>query len=202
MTSTTQRPQRHTDEEFDKEHRKSNGLIITVIVLAILLLALGGWVAYQAANEDDTTATAGAAGATAAVPANVDEAINEYIDSWESQDGDAFREVVADNFVINEYIYFETPAGLELRTVVNEDDIDFIADFRIEPATNEPAWIVERGDEVVITGDGPWYVSFAESWAIEANVLDGMATYMVAEVDGVTKVANHYWIGVSKLIDF
>ena len=119
MTSTTQRPQRHTDEEFDKEHRKSNGLIITVIVLAILLLALGGWVAYQAANDDDTTATAGAAGATAAVPANVDEAINDYIDSWESQDGDAFREVVAGNFVINEYIYFETPTGLELRTVVN-----------------------------------------------------------------------------------
>ena len=45
-------------------------------------------------------------------------------------------------------------------------------------------------------------MSFAESWTFDASVLDGMATYMVAEVDGFTKVANHYWIGVSKLIDF
>ncbi len=41
MTSTTQRPQRHTDEEFDREHRKGNGLIITVVVLAILFSVSG-----------------------------------------------------------------------------------------------------------------------------------------------------------------
>jgi len=199
MTSTTQRPQRHTDEEFDREHRKGNGLIITVVVLAIALLALGGWVIYQAANSSDSTDAGADVGGTAVVPAEVDAAIDTYIAAWENPSGDAFLAAVTDDFIINEYIYFQYPDGVRLQDIQSYDDREYVAQAAFDPFF---PWIVERGDMVSLVGDGPWYVSFPETWQIESNVMDGMATYMLIDVDGTVLIKNHYWVGISEMIDF
>ena len=201
MTSTTQRPQRHTDEEFDREHRKSNGLVITVVILAILLVGLGGWVIYDASISDTTDGAidAGGTAVTAVVPAEVDAAIDTYIAAWENPNGDAFLEAVTDDFIINEYIYFEYADGVRLQDIQSYDDREYVAQAAFDPFF---PWIVERGEMVSFVGEGPWYVSFPETWQVDSNVMDGMATYMLIDVDGAVKVKNHYWVGVSEMIDF
>ena len=199
MTSTTRRPQRHTDEEFDKEHRKSNGLIITVIVLAILLLALGAWVIYDANTSDSADAGSAAGTAAGTMPAEVEAAIDSYIAAWENPSGDAFLASVTEDFVINEYIYFEYTDGVRLQDIQSYDDPEYVAQSAFDPAF---PWIVGRGDMIAITGTGPWYVSFPETWQVESNVLEGIATYMLIDVDGAVKVKNHYWVGISEMIQF
>lgn len=32
--------------------------------------------------------------------------------------------------------------------------------------------------------------------------MDGMATYMLIDVDGTVLIKNHYWVGISEMIHF
>ena len=47
-----------------------------------------------------------------------------------------------------------------------------------------------------MTGEGPWFVSVEENWEGTAAREEGQANYTIVEVDGVLKIANHYWAGL------
>ena len=185
-------PQVHTDEEFEKEHRRNRGLIITVVILAIVAIGLGAALFYQIAT-------------TEAMPSEVEQVLDDYIGSWETGDPDAFLASVGEDFILTEYIYSETGASADALTFaerIYRDDRALLVNLAMGSANYTPYDAVERGDAVVVMGDGPWIVSFEETWIHDSNTLSGMAIYLVELVDGVPQITNHAWVGYSEMIEF
>ena len=57
-------------------------------------------------------------------------------------------------------------------------------------------WTNERSGEVLITGSGPWFVSFNETWFEGNATYEGAANYLVVDDAGTLRIANHYWSGL------
>ena len=181
-------PQVHTDAEFEREHRRNRGLIITVIILAIVALGLGAALIYQTTTSE-------------ALPAEVEQALDNYIGAWEAADTDAFLASVTDDYMITEYIYIESGDSadpLKFSFKIYDDDPAITAEMGVAGAD----YTVERGEAFVVMGDGPWFVSFEETWTAGPNTMPGVATYLVELVDGVPLVSNHSWTGQTALIEF
>ena len=186
--ATVTPPQVHTDEDFEREHRRNRGLIITVIILAIVAIGLGAALFYQIAMAET-------------LPSEVEEALDDYIGAWESADTEAFLASVTDDYMITEYIYAETGVSadpLKFSFKIYDDDPAITAELGVSGSN----YTVERGDAIVVMGDGPWIVSFEETWTTGPTSMPGVATYLVEMVDGQALVSNHSWTGYSSLIDF
>ncbi len=153
-------------------------LIATILALAVMVIALGAWIAY-----DQTT--------QAAVPTEIEQLLDDYLAAWEARDEAAFRSVVTEDFVINEYIYHDDPIrGFGLSEHIR-GDIDAVVNLAFNSA-----WTNEQVGDPIVTGEGPWFVSVEENWQGTAVREEGQANYTIVEVDGVLKIANHYWAGL------
>ncbi len=166
-------------------------------ILGVVVVAALGWFIFDLA-------------ATSSVPAGVDRAIDDYLAAWEARDAEAIRAVTAEGtaaFMLNEFLYEQgwdpdDPSALRFGHVDDTNVESIIAgsfpNYRFE---------TERGDDVVVVGDGPWFVSFPETWIRywegDEEPTDrqvGVALYVVVEEDGVYRVANHAWSGLVKTI--
>ena len=152
-----------------------------------------------AAAATTTAAPTTTAGATQSViPPEVEQMLDEYIAAWEAIDGDAFLATVTSDFLLNEYWYIETGDGTKVSEIISDDDPANVIGLGVEGHD----WTVTRGDEVVVSGDGPWFVAFEEVWVDEPKVGIGIATYGVEMIDGQPLTTNHQWIGLSELVDY
>ncbi len=154
--------------------------------------------AAAAATTESTTTTAAptttaATTTTTTEPAGPDrldeiEALIEaYLASWETEDEEALRASVTDDFVIHEYHY---SAGTgDLREVI-DDDADGIVRRGFDYA-----WENEIIGDLIVSGNGPWLVRFRESWQQQTSRHDGIATYDVVDDGGTLKIARHSWAG-------
>ena len=159
--ATVTPPQVHTDAEFDREHRRNRGLIVTVIILAIVALGLGAALIYQMNTSE-------------ALPADVEQVLDEYIGAWEAADTNAFLASVTDDYMITEYIYAETGDSadpLMFSFKVFDDDPAITAEMGVKNAD----YTVARGEAFVVRGEGPWIVSFEETWTSGPNTMPGVA---------------------------
>jgi len=57
-------------------------------------------------------------------------------------------------------------------------------------------YTVHQVGDSIMTGEGPWFVSVEENWEETSYLYTGQANYTIIEVDGVLKIANHYWAGL------
>lgn len=163
---------------------RGRGLIAGLVVVALALGGLGGWVLGDRLQGSD-------------IPSDVEGVIADYLDAWEAKDETAVRAATTKDFFIAERIYNPTAErqgaiGLEEQI---DDDIDGVVfrGFLFD-------WNNESRGEPLVVGDGPWFVSYDESWFIDRTIdivhYDGVATYVVVEEDGVMKIASHYWAGL------
>ena len=163
-------------------------------LVGVAVLATLGWVAFDLLSGPSA-------------PAGVEEAIDAYIDAWEDRDAEAMRAATGTgtaHFLLNVFIYdtgWNPDAPGQVRYGhVDDADVDSI----IDGSFPNKQWTVERGTDVVITGDGPWFVSFSETWIedfeAEQERLEGVALYVVVEQDGEFKVANHAWSGLASVV--
>jgi hypothetical protein len=183
MISVTERP----PEISEGQRVRVRPWIIAVMVLGVAVVCLGAWVLYEQTTSSDTSGTA--------VTAEIDQLIDDYLRAWEEDDEAVIRAAVTQAFVINEYIYVQG------RSVTNPDrvfldehitgDVDGVVaeGFQFE-------WRNEQVGEAIITGDGPWFVSFEEHWNLGSFAYEGMANYTIVDDGGVLKIANHYWAGL------
>lgn len=180
-------------ETPEVEAGRRRGSIWIWVVGAVALIAIG-WVVFDLVTEP-------------AVPAGVEEAIDDYIAAWEDRDAEAIRAVTGDgtaHFILNEFIYDTdwNPDAPEQVRYAHVDDAD--VESIISGSFPSKQWMVERGTGVVVTGDGPWFVSFPEAWIedfeTEQERLEGIALYVVVEQDGEFKVANHMWSGLATTV--
>lgn len=54
---------------------------------------------------------------------------------------------------------------------------------------------IELSGEAIVVGDGPWFVSVAESQTGGGNAYEGTTAYFVVDDDGTLKLARKSWVG-------
>jgi hypothetical protein len=151
-------------------------------VLTVMIVALGAWLAYDQATGTD-------------VPAEIDQLIDDYLQAWVDKDESAIRAATTDDFELTEYLYsigadFQNPERVKLMETVR-DDVEGV--IRVGFGYD---WLNERAGQPIITGDGPWFVSFVENWHDDDGHSLGMANYVIVDDNGALRIANHYWAGL------
>lgn len=177
MTATIERPASNPAQDAP-DRSQSRFLTVMVAVLAVVALGLGAVVLYNLASGDES-----------AVPADVQQVLDDYYDAWETQDGNALRALITDDYSLTEHVY--EPDGRQVVVVRDPDNLSL----------NLDAYTIETFGTPIVTGDGPWFVSVGESWVGEFSRSDGIATYEVVEQDGTLLIARHYWDGQSSALD-
>ena len=175
MTALTEREQQvtvhpMTTVEPDTPHRGQRGMGWLVALLVIAVAGLGAWAIYGAFSESETAPTDA-----------VDQLMDDYTDAWNNYDGDAFLQVVTDDYVLRSEGDLTGPA-----TQATHIDRLGTYDWQVTPV----------GDRMM-AGDGPWYVTqvnVLES-SIYAGEVEGITVLTIVDDDGVLRVAEHTFFG-------
>jgi hypothetical protein len=149
-------------------------LVIALVVLALAVVGLGTRVISDQA--------------TTGVDEEIQQLLDDYLTAWEVRDEAAVRSATTEDFVLKEYAYADSPFGVSYRV---DDDINGLVNVGFGYV-----WTNEQVGDPIVTGEGPWFVSVEEIWEGSARYLEGQATYTIVEVDGVLKIAYHYWAGL------
>ena len=152
----------------------------------ILYLAIVALFAASSCSSSDSSSDSGSE-----LPADAEQVIRDNLQAQADQDPDAWYATVTDDYFYRRYTY-----GSETQTLWPGWEL-------VEDAGNETAKRIEFGDRAVATpgeewiviGDGPWFVSMSQSWATEDFQWNGNATYVVVDRDGTMKITSEYYTG-------
>lgn len=182
--TTEQAPQ---VDEGSKETRRRPVVLVLVAIIALLVGGVAGWL-LRGSDSDSTSAA----------PAGVEELLADYTGAWESNDETAFWAVVTDDFLFNEYVH--SKVGDHLSLAVFDFDANQTASLVRRDGRVFPDWSVEHGEELIVVGDDPWFVSVQATWTSAVRVLDGTASYVIAsDPDGVLRIRMYNWAGLQRL---
>lgn len=181
MTSLTDRPE--VAEEIRRVEGRNRLLTITAVVLAAVVVVLGFLLWND--NRDGTMP-----------PAEVQQVVGDYIDAVVTQDSDAWRETITDDWYYASNYYgpngFMDQMSEEPSALTYAGWIEFIPPNGFE---------YEQLGDPLVTGDGPWFITMRQRWTeLPApdwirKIYDGVTTYVVIEQDQAMKVAAAYWTG-------
>jgi len=183
MVSTIERPTGGLAQPPNQTPRPNRLAFITIATLAVIAVALGIIVVYQATNDDGPDAVQ-------EVPDAVQAVLDDFTVAMENYDYEALQALVTNGF--RRPFYFGDPTGSSpYRDVMRIEDYDFFED---EVALYD----IERLGEPIVRGDGPWYVSVAENWQQRTQAIreESISTYVVVvDRDGVLRIDDAYWVG-------
>lgn len=180
MTSLTDRPLKNNSPPVDRARRKGALLTITAVGLAVALVGLGAWVAYDMTRTSET-----------AVTGEIGQVIDDYHAAYNNYDGEAFLELVTDGYVLERTGVSYVQAGATESTTAAE----MIEEIKL---LEEYDWRVATVGEPLMMGDGPWFVSVAshfESPPYGPEGADGISTFTIVDEGGTLKVARHSYVG-------
>ena len=123
------------------------------------------------------------------MPSELEQVLDQFLEAENAEDFEAFEALVTPEFRRPEYtgnLY----GGPPIRDVLG---IEYFRDV----FDGSPDYDIERIGDPIVRGDGPWYVSFAETWkATGADVqFEVIYTYALVERDGTILVDDGYWVG-------
>ena len=168
MATTIDAPPAETTGTADHNNR---GLIITIVVLAVALLALGAWAIYQQTAESETAA-----------PAAVEELLVDYHEAWSDYDAEAILALTTEDFVFVNGPTTNDQA--ETAAIVSGGYLESIG-FQAEHV----------GDPIV-TGDGPYYAAVVIHQTITSGLnQDGISTFVVVDTADGLKVKSYVYTG-------
>lgn len=174
MTVSTDRARSEDTDRTNRFEHRNRLLTMAVMALALAVVVLGGWVIYDLVGGTSTS--------------EAEQAIDEYNTAWHEQDPEALRAVVTDDFV-EEYHWYtqlddQVNVGSESWGAASAASYAASTDYRIE-----------LSGEAIVVGDGPWFVSVAESQTGGGYEYEGTAHYVVVDDDGILKLARKSWVG-------
>jgi len=190
MTSTIEQERTETSERDQRLHRQNRILKIVLLVVVVIALALGGILLWSVADDDSGTA----------VPDEVEQVLDDFVASINSEDYEALLAVTTDDFVRPEYWTRNDGVTEPLRSVITLEDFE---DYYKEPQD----YVVTNIGDPLINGDGPWFVSLAQRWETPtvpgfsgaADYYDVVYTFSIVDDDGTLKVDEGYWTGVGPI---
>jgi hypothetical protein len=120
----------------------------------------------------------------------IEALLADYADTWQEGDSDAFRSLVTEDFRLHETIYQQVGSltyGQDMQEdlVGTAQEIGRGVDFE-----------VKRTTDLIISGRGPWFVSFGEDWIAPGELFEGTASYSIVEENGELRIGYHYWAGL------
>lgn len=153
-------------ERSEGAQRKSRWLVVTVVVLAVALVALGAWVTYDLVSEPETAATG-----------DINALYDDYNGAWMEADAEAFFDLTTEDYTLNS-------SGFTFERSDQASTIAGLDDFQ-----------VERIGDLVVMGEGPYFVAAAEQIAYRDADHVGISAYRVIETDEGLKIAEHSFVG-------
>ena len=186
MTSTIERPPTETTGQEEGPHRQNRTLRFVALVVGVVALVVGGVLIYNAVSDDDSAS---------AIPDDVQQVIDDYIDAAVGQDRAAWEATITDDFFYRRYIY--TPADQQFSDYWSKTE-DSAGGIRHRIEFYNQATYEQLGDTLA-TGDGPWFVTMGQRWVDEdAGIAwNGNATYVVVERDGAMRIASETYTGTA-----
>ena len=189
MTSTINQPEAATTESGVPMDHQNRALRIGLFVVAVIAVALGGILIYNAVT-DDGTATA--------IPDEVQQVLDDFVAANNNEDFEALLEVTTDQFT--RPMYESTFDGAlrpqTWREVSTFDDLE-------RYFSGSGSYEITNVGDALINGDGPWFVSLAQVWE-ETGADDqsgsglgyqAVYTLVIVDDDGTLKVDDAYWAG-------
>lgn len=187
MTVTSE-PIHGVDQEHSSpgEPRRS-GLVAAVVVLALAVLGLAAWLAYEI-NSDEAEVDA------VALAPDVEQLFSDYLGSWSEGDRPAFETLVTSDYTVfvgmNQWLgdaIISSPESLNAtQTAASVDGEE---------------WTIEHLSAPIVAREDPWFISVNEKWTSRAFEFVGTASYVIEEHDGKLLVASHYWTGLQEYRD-
>ena len=167
MATTIDAPPAETTGRADHNNR---GLIITIVVLAIALLALGAWAIYQQTAESETAA-----------PAAVEELLADYYSAFNNYDGEAILALTTEGFVHDNGFRTYDQTGMAAL---------------VSGALQGVGFRVEKVGDPIVAGDGPYYVAEVNHLTDASEATEhGISTFVVVDTSDGLKIASHIWSG-------
>lgn len=144
-------------------------------VLAVVVVALGAWIVYDAVTEP-------------APPSDVEAAIEDFLAAYADQDETAMRDAATNDFTLLYDVYGLDPQNSDQVTRIEtiSDDLDGVIGIGFKFG-----WDNEITGDSIATGEEPWIVSQPEAWYLGSRVYEGMATYVVVDEGGDKKVLSY-----------
>lgn len=115
-----------------------------------------------------------------AVPDEVWSVVQEYADSWNDYDGEAFLELVT-----ADYVFVDDGT---------ETDRDAQADFIGNGALSAMGFVAEDIGDPIAVGDGPYLVATTQALDMSGQTTEGISTVTVVDDGGELKVSEHIWM--------
>jgi len=162
-------------ERLDLAKRPNRALIVAIVVLAAAVLALGAWIAYDQTSSPET-----------AVTDEIQILLDDYLATWNNQDGQAFLELVTDDYALH-----MTSGAVSMSQHAEQ------ARGTLEALAGRD-WSESVIGEPIMTGNGPWFVSLVEHFTAPGygpEGADGVSTFTIVDDGGTLKVARHTYVG-------
>ena len=175
MSVRTHKPEQVDAGDPEPAVNRNRFLTIAAMVLALALVGLSAWVVYDMTTAPET-----------AVTAEIEELLDDYIAAWNSYDGEAFLELLTDDYVLD-------MVGASAAATQPASDASELVN-----SLDAFEWSVAVIGERIMAGDGPWYVSEVEHFAgpdYGPAGADGVSTLTIVDDGGTLKVARHAYVG-------
>ena len=178
MTTLTRSPEPDLDRPAPVR-RRSPKLHVGLVVAAIGVVGLGAVVLVNQADGDDPPS----------VPPAIDEVVEEFVLAMEHSDLERLQSVVTPGF--RRTFYQGDADGSPWRDVWRLERYEVWDN----PNVWSVVWEIERGDDPIFLGSGPWYVSESQTWRNAAGGIqyEGVATFVVIETGGAVVIDDMYW---------
>ena len=164
------------DSDLDEAVAENRSLKGAVAILAVTVVVLGVLLAVELTRSPEASA-----------PADIEALIDRYVDAIETQDSDAYRSIVTDDFAVFDRSYFEGSDRLiPMIETVDLEEIDLSGFHR---------WKIDRL-LLSVTGENPWFVSAIEDWDGGGVPYLGASIYTVVEDAGELKIESKSWTGM------
>lgn len=125
-----------------------------------------------------------------AADAEIEALVNGYVAAFETNDIEGLRAVVTGDFTVVEQ--FDTSITRGWVPVLDEIDLDGIALMLDQTRTTMD--LVRRSD-LVVTGEGPWFVADVEEWTEGRRRIHQASVYLVVEDAGELQIGRKWVVG-------
>lgn len=152
---------------LETAERNNRWLVITIVVLAVALVALGTWVVYDLASQPETAATG-----------DIKALYDDYNGAYMEADTEAFLDSTTEDYTLNSF-------GMTIGRSDQAATITGLRDFQVE----------RIGDLVVMSEGANYFVAAAEQVTYLGADYVGISAYRVIETEAGLKIAEHSWVG-------
>lgn len=174
METITPAREHGTGTEIQRLERRNRSLFTLVVVLAIVVVAAGALLLYQTVGADSTD-----------VPAAVEAVFDDYIEAWNSYDGDALLAVTTEDFEFYEAESLTAPMTLHSRTGTVQI---------VEGVTAAASWSVEIVGPPLAVGEDTITLVTADRIDTSTETGEGISIYTIVQTGDEWKIDQHVFL--------